>query len=47
MLNIFADALLVAIRMEPLGPRPVNYRPRPDSEEKAKVRWFALSGLQR
>lgn len=47
MLNIFADALLVAMRMQPLGPRPVSYRPRPDFEEKAKARWFVLSGLQR
>ncbi len=47
MLNIFADALLVAIRMEPFGPRPTSHRPGPETDKKAKARWFALSGQRR
>lgn len=47
MLNIFADALLVAMRMEPFGPRPAGHRPGPETEERARARWFALSGLRR
>lgn len=42
MLNIFADALLIAARMDPV--RAARYPMRPDVEDKpvAKRRWFSL-----
>lgn len=42
MLHIFADALLIAARMEPV--RAAEYLDRPEVEVtvKAKRRWFGL-----
>jgi hypothetical protein len=46
MLNIFADALLIAARAEPLAPPAPRRRAEPETEIKARRRWFALSGLR-
>ena len=42
MLHIFADALLIAARMDPV--RAAEYPARPEVEvaTKAKRRWFSL-----
>jgi hypothetical protein len=47
MLNIFADALLIAVRMEPRRDDEFVRRAAPETEEKARRRWFALSGMRR
>jgi hypothetical protein len=47
MLNIFADALLIAVRMEPRRDDQFARRAAPETEEKAQRRWFALSGMRR
>ena len=47
MLNIFAEALLIATRMEQRQTdRPVR-RAEPETVEKAQSRWFSLNGLRR
>ncbi len=46
MLHIFADALLIAARMEPLRPTEHRARPEPDADIKAARRWFSLAGLK-
>jgi len=47
MLNIFADALLIAVRMEPHRTDHSPRRASPESEEKAQRRWFSLTGMRR
>ena len=42
MLHIFADALLIAARMEPMRPAEYPARPEAEAEVKAKRRWFSL-----
>ena len=42
MLHIFADALLIAARMEPMRPAEYPARPEGEAEVKAKRRWFSL-----
>ena len=46
MLHIFADALLIAARMEPVRPAEYPARPEADAEIKAKRRWFSLIGVK-
>jgi hypothetical protein len=46
MLHIFADALLIAARMEPMRPTEYRARPEPEAEQKAARRWFSLTGLK-
>ncbi len=47
MLNIFADALLTAVRMTP--PRQDEYARKPveDTEIADRRRWLSLTGLRR
>ena len=40
MLHIFADALLIAARMDPV--RAAEYPSRNEAEVKPKRRWFSL-----
>ena len=47
MLNIFADALLIAVRMDQRPGTPQARRASPESEEKAQRRWFSLTGMRR
>ena len=42
MLHIFADALLIAMRMEPLHPTADHARAHPKIEHKSARRWFGL-----
>lgn len=42
MLHIFADALLIAARMEPMRPTEYPSRTEGEAEVKAKRRWFSL-----
>ena len=46
MLHIFADALLIAARMEPVRPDEYPARPDLDADIKAKHRWFSLIGVK-
>ena len=46
MLHIFADALLIAARMEPMRTTEYPVRPEADAEIKAKRRWFSLIGVK-
>ena len=47
MLNIFADALLIAVRMEPNRTEHDARRTSPETEEKALRRWYSLTGMRR
>ena len=47
MLHIFADALLIAARMEPSYDAESRRRPEPEAEIRTRRHWFALSGLRR
>ena len=47
MLNIFADALLIAARLEPHRTEHHTRRAAPETEEKARRRWFSLTGMLR
>ena len=42
MLHIFADALLIAARMEPVRAAEYPAHPEVQTEIKAKRRWFSL-----
>ncbi len=42
MLHIFAEAFLIAARMEPARHADYPARPEPEAEIKAKRRWFSL-----
>ena len=42
MLNIFADVLLIAARMDPVRVAEYPARPEIQPEMKAKRRWFSL-----
>ena len=42
MLNLFADALLIAVRMDPVRATEYPARPEAEAEVKAKRRWFSL-----
>jgi hypothetical protein len=46
MLHIFADALLIATRQDPISRKEATPRPTPKAEEAAKRRWFSLSGIK-
>lgn len=46
MLHIFADALLIAARMEPRHTDHGRHPPRPDADTGARRRWFSLAGLR-
>ena len=46
MLHIFADALLIATRQDPMPRATTAPRPTPKAEEAAKRRWFSLSGIK-
>lgn len=46
MLHIFADALLIAARMEPMRPTEHRARPEPEAEAKVARRWFGLMGVK-
>lgn len=47
MLNIFADALLTAVRLTP--PRHEEHTRKPDAEAELsdRHRWLSLTGLRR
>jgi hypothetical protein len=47
MLNIFADALLTAVRMTP--PRHEEHTRKPDADAEAhdRRRWMSLTGMRR
>lgn len=49
MLQIFADALLIAARMQPHhhDDHPRRALPDPEAETKTRRGWFTLSGLLR
>lgn len=47
MLHIFADALLIATRMQPLPDQGRPYRRDAKSDEQTRRRWFGLTGLLR
>ena len=42
MLNLFADALLIAVRMDPVRAAEYPARQVVETEAKAKRRWFSL-----
>ena len=46
MLHIFADALLIAARMDPVRPAEFQNRAAPETEVKLARRWFGLMGLK-
>ncbi|MGL6211691.1 MAG: hypothetical protein ACRC14_17860 [Paracoccaceae bacterium] len=45
MLNIFADALLLAVRQSPLPRRPQHEYPTPTAEAQSRRKWFSLTGI--
>jgi hypothetical protein len=46
MLHIFADALLIAARMDPVRAAKYPARPVTETDIKAKRSWFSLVGLR-
>ncbi len=46
MLHIFADALLIAARMEPARPDEQYVQPSHKSDARTRRRWFSLVGLR-
>jgi hypothetical protein len=46
MLNLFADALLIATRMEPRHTDHGRRRPDPAEDTARRRRWFSLAGLR-
>ncbi len=46
MLNIFADALLIAARGTPLPRAEPRRKASPEDEVAARRRWFSLTGMR-
>ena len=46
MLNIFADALLIAARGAAVPPAQSRRKAEPETEQKARRRWFSLVGMR-
>lgn len=46
MLNIFADALLIATRLEPRHTDHGRHRPDPAEDHARRRRWFSLAGFR-
>jgi hypothetical protein len=47
MLHIFADALLIAARQNPMPRAVAPAKPAPKAEEATRRRWFSLAGVGR
>ncbi len=46
MLNIFADALLIAARQDPLPRHPPQRHADPQIDARPQRRWFAFMGIR-